>query len=166
VIRKAIIVLSLVLATCSCALGVLSHWWAVSVTGPDCPFGLARIRVVRSRVSMVWTSAIEPPDSTFSVRPADQFDSVGEELRRRGIPATGPPWFSWGWRSFPGLGPLFLIWLPIWLIVLLCCLYPAILLLRGPLRRWRRRRKGLCLKCGYNLTGNTSGRCPECGDAV
>ena len=27
----------------------------------------------------------------------------------------------------------------------------------------RRRRKGLCLKCGYNLTGNVSGVCPECG---
>lgn len=22
---------------------------------------------------------------------------------------------------------------------------------------------GLCQNCGYNLTGNTSGRCPECG---
>lgn len=36
--------------------------------------------------------------------------------------------------------------------------------------RWRARRRqarrsklGLCLTCGYNLTGNTSGRCPECG---
>jgi hypothetical protein len=32
-----------------------------------------------------------------------------------------------------------------------------------PFRRWRRRRRGLCLRCGYNLTGNVSGRCPECG---
>ena len=30
-------------------------------------------------------------------------------------------------------------------------------------RRSKRRRKGLCLACGYNLTGNTSGVCPECG---
>jgi hypothetical protein len=31
---------------------------------------------------------------------------------------------------------------------------------------WYRRRHilpGHCRKCGYNLTGNTSGRCPECG---
>lgn len=40
---------------------------------------------------------------------------------------------------------------------------PTLAFIRGPLRRYRRRRKGLCLKCGYNLTGNTSGRCPECG---
>ncbi len=24
----------------------------------------------------------------------------------------------------------------------------------------------LCCRCGYNLTGNVSGRCPECGEAV
>ena len=31
---------------------------------------------------------------------------------------------------------------------------------------WRDRRinpKGHCQKCGYDLTGNVSGRCPECG---
>ncbi len=25
---------------------------------------------------------------------------------------------------------------------------------------------GYCLKCGYNLTGNVSGRCPECGTTI
>ncbi len=25
---------------------------------------------------------------------------------------------------------------------------------------------GFCRKCGYNLTGNVSGRCPECGREV
>lgn len=29
--------------------------------------------------------------------------------------------------------------------------------------RDRRFQPGACQKCGYNLTGNTSGRCPECG---
>ena len=28
------------------------------------------------------------------------------------------------------------------------------------LRRWR---QGLCPRCGYSLTGNASGTCPECG---
>jgi hypothetical protein len=32
-----------------------------------------------------------------------------------------------------------------------------------PLRDWRRRRNGWCVYCGYDLTGNRSGRCPECG---
>ena len=29
-----------------------------------------------------------------------------------------------------------------------------------------RRVVGLCVKCGYDLTGNTSGVCPECGEKV
>ena len=33
-------------------------------------------------------------------------------------------------------------------------------------RRVRRRRQGLCTRCGYDLTGNVSGRCPECGEHV
>ena len=41
-------------------------------------------------------------------------------------------------------------------------LYPTIAFIQGPVRRRRRARKGLCLKCGYDLTGNVSGVCPEC----
>ncbi len=36
-------------------------------------------------------------------------------------------------------------------------------LVLGPIRRRRRRRRGECLSCGYSLTGNVTGRCPECG---
>ena len=44
----------------------------------------------------------------------------------------------------------------------------ALMLIIAPLTRaFRRRPKaGYCAQCGYNLTGNTSGRCPECGVAV
>ena len=53
---------------------------------------------------------------------------------------------------------------PAWFLFILLASYPTIALIRGPLRRWRWRRKGLCTKCNYNLTGNTSGVCPECGN--
>ena len=33
-------------------------------------------------------------------------------------------------------------------------------------REWRRKPFGHCQKCGYNLTGNTSGVCPECGRSI
>ena len=49
------------------------------------------------------------------------------------------------------------------IVAVVLAAYPTIAFIRGPLRRWRRRRKGLCLKCGYDLTGNVSGVCPECG---
>ena len=33
-------------------------------------------------------------------------------------------------------------------------------------RRWRRRRRGLCPRCAYDLAGTTAGVCPECGAGV
>jgi hypothetical protein len=33
-------------------------------------------------------------------------------------------------------------------------------------RDYRRFQPGHCRKCGYNLTGNVSGRCPECGEQM
>lgn len=61
--------------------------------------------------------------------------------------------------SFPG-----------WLLILAFGAYPVYVLLRGPLRRRYsrayRREQGLCADCCYNLTGNVSGICPECGTPV
>ncbi len=54
--------------------------------------------------------------------------------------------------------------IPLPLLFLLFVAYPAIAFFRGPYRRYRRRKKGLCLKCGYDLTANVSGMCPECGE--
>lgn len=31
---------------------------------------------------------------------------------------------------------------------------------------WKQRRPGCCKRCGYDLTGNMSGICPECGRSV
>lgn len=67
--------------------------------------------------------------------------------------------FSMGLRTW---------WLgfPLWAAFALFAFYPALAFIRGPLRRHRRRKRRLCLKCGYNLAGNVSGVCPECGSAV
>lgn len=53
--------------------------------------------------------------------------------------------------------------IPHWTLCMSLLAYPVIVFIRGPLRRWRRRRRGLCLRCGYDLAGNESGVCPECG---
>ena len=60
----------------------------------------------------------------------------------------------------------YLLTLPHWFIALFFATYPTIAFIRGPYRRYRRRKNGLCLKCGYNLTGNVSGVCPECGEQI
>ena len=53
-----------------------------------------------------------------------------------------------------------------WSLVLLFGCYPTLALIRDPLRRYRRRRRGLCIRCGYHLEGNVSGVCSECGEAT
>ncbi len=77
----------------------------------------------------------------------------------------------WQWpaivqKARPAQGVPMVIMLPVWMVIAGLAGYPTIALIRGPLRNWRRTRRGLCVRCGYNLTGNASGRCPECGSVV
>jgi len=51
--------------------------------------------------------------------------------------------------------------MPFWLLLLLTAIPTAWLWHRDR----RRIRPGCCLRCGYDLTGNTSGVCSECGMA-
>ena len=69
------------------------------------------------------------------------------------------------WRPFiqtygPGGGHA--VSIPLWFATLAFAAYPALALIRGPFRRYRRRKRGLCATCGYDLRGSPE-RCPECG---
>ena len=55
-----------------------------------------------------------------------------------------------------------LIHVPLWLPLLVVAIPTAILFYRDR----RRIPPGHCEKCGYDLTGNVSGKCPECGDGI
>lgn len=63
----------------------------------------------------------------------------------------------WRWGRGAGLGGLFAssLFFPWGLMVLLL----LVLLIR-------RREPGCCYKCHYDLTGNVSGTCPECGTNI
>ena len=43
---------------------------------------------------------------------------------------------------------------------------PGIQAIEKNTERQGRREKGLCEQCGYDLTGNVSGVCPECGKSA
>ena len=56
---------------------------------------------------------------------------------------------------------------PLWFVALLTAIAPA----RAVTRYIRQRRRGLdaprlCRTCSYDLTGNVSGVCPECGTRI
>ena len=67
-----------------------------------------------------------------------------------------PRWRPW---LFSGMGTG--VSIPLWGLLLIVAIPPVV--------RWRRSKKrsaGHCKTCGYDLTGNESQRCPECGTAT
>ncbi len=71
---------------------------------------------------------------------------------------SAPPIWSWwhfGWdSSIPA------VQCPIWFLFLLLALPTGYLFWSDHRKRGK---PGHCAACGYDLTGNTSGTCPECG---
>jgi hypothetical protein len=91
-----------------------------------------------------------------------------------GEPYTGICWaegreiagFGWyQWTEFPAVCPVVCnaLLISLWSVVLSSSIPLVALGAHALYRRHRRRRPGLCPGCGYDLTGNVSGRCPECG---
>ena len=55
------------------------------------------------------------------------------------------------------------ITVPVWYVALLLAAYPIRSWLRERSLRKLRSANGRCMKCAYDLYGNVSGICPECG---
>ena len=70
------------------------------------------------------------------------------------------------WIPAQRSGKYWRLYLYLWMPFVVFSIYPVITFMRGPLRRHRRRRKGLCGACGYDLTGNVTGVCSECGQSI
>ena len=89
--------------------------------------------------------------------------------------AAGPE--KWWWSGFQGFGTGFVpsvgrnpsgmvfFVLPMWMPTVLFAMAFWICRRFVYWRRRRRKRLGQCLNCRYNLEGNVSGVCPECGEA-
>jgi len=69
------------------------------------------------------------------------------------------------WHDIPHIEADYYFVLSDWVLVLMFGI-PASFLWARYRSRGNRSRAGLCLSCGYDLTGNTSGTCPECGMPV
>ncbi|GJM24129.1 MAG: hypothetical protein DHS20C16_05440 [Phycisphaerae bacterium] len=66
----------------------------------------------------------------------------------------GSPWLNGNSAGYFG------VHIPFW------CMFAPALLVTSWLWYADRRRIGECVNCGYNLTGNVSGVCPECGATI
>jgi hypothetical protein len=145
--RRALFIVLTVLLPIMIALGALSYWY---------PIPAGAIWIEPSNVTPHWSAALvsgvlhvvhahpRPP----LIGPGRDDNLVGCYIRSVVIGQTeaigfgGPIWYPAG------------LVLAIWIVAFL-----------RVLRRWRWRRQGRCLHCGYNLIGTIEPRCPECGQA-
>lgn len=67
---------------------------------------------------------------------------------------------DWTWDVNLVTRKIWIVILPFWMLLMVAGGATALLWIR-----WRRPRAGHCPRCDYDLTGNTSGVCPECGQA-
>ncbi len=129
---------------------------------------MAKATLGGGRIEFNWSTTNEPGTG--------EFDGVLASLMDRTWPyrlgLTLPDYRTWSGASAPTpvfgltapkprLQPPFSLVLPFWTLLLVVGV-PTLIL-------WYRDRPppaGYCVKCGYDLTGNTSGICPECGQPV
>ncbi len=82
-----------------------------------------------------------PPGTEFTIQDPDPSATV---------------WWTWPWYRAGASESTIL--LPLWLALLACALPTGWLFYRE-----RVRKPGVCATCGYDLTANVTGVCPECG---
>ena len=111
-------------------------------------------------------------ESTWAERPG-QWEWKIEPRGARGLEMGFPENLWPRWDIVPAYAPgradvirsrYIGIILPYWVVLAVALPLPVFWTIRHR-RRVRRRELLLCRFCGYNLTGNTSGMCPECGAA-
>jgi hypothetical protein len=126
----------------SCGLGHL-YFWQASTLPPTPPH------------SFPWEFHHEvkrPARSVLSLLPTMRHVSVGGVALQWG---RGPE-SDWGYYHHE-------LFAPAWLVFVTSVFLPS----RWAWIRWQfRNRECRCPTCSYNLTGNTSGVCPECGTPV
>jgi len=82
---------------------------------------------------------------------------------------SGPRWGPWRPPGLTYKANTRTIWIPYWFLCFVASIAPGLWcasLWLNRMRLLRLIRLGLCVTCGYDLTGNVSGVCPECGKPI
>ncbi len=119
------------------------------------------VEVTRERIAFSHFVSRIPTGITSSPSKLE-FAGMIFQRNRATLPGAVSP-FSHSLRPKMGAGLERTVILRLWMLVLLFGFWPLLCFFCGPVRRARRRVGGCCPPCGYNLTGLTERRCPECG---
>lgn len=173
-IRKTIIVALTLAAIFTGALGWMGFRWGAyfdcSITSRFCCY----VHSAEGLVRLYFFSA----DQRIYLRPSPSYThlsvrrAVDDEVccwLRHATPQQISPYALY-WRrqlrAAPrGRSPVLMTGVRTWvgLPVALFLVYPVLAVLWERVGKLLKPRRGHCRTCGYNLTGNTSGACPECG---
>jgi hypothetical protein len=166
--------LSLVLCVATVVLWVRSHSISDSVSHevPSPDFGYTVETAWLGEGCLVFASDIsglrsdDPGDGSTSTAPKELW-SWRQRGAERHVPID-PPHSIWNRLGFwceagDAHGQQWVV--PLWFPALLASVL-RVLWLFNRLVEMKRRWKGQCLQCFYDLTGNTSGTCPECGSPI
>jgi hypothetical protein len=147
---------------CLSAIALLATVWLVTRLGDD--WSYSNFKAVRPYelgtedgvlVVQVWR------DVPLQTQRDDRWRLYSETLEL-GI------WYSGSYYPPGGFsleGAFYQVRVPLWLLILLAAVWPARRLYMLTRAERRKRHEPQCEHCGYNLTGNMSSVCPECGAA-
>ncbi len=139
-------------------------------------FGRGKLGIIRSdyvravlgmnKIRRFYGEAVESKTDEGDVTDADIAELAESSVRRFGKPPPGKRYWLW-WNDVSNQ------WAALHIfsgrITAVTSIPPLAVVARWWFlrnRRARRKRGGFCQHCGYDLTGNVSGVCPECGQGI
>jgi hypothetical protein len=161
--KLALIVLSVISVPFALALAV-SFIFPIPIYYRETPdHSLAAVLVELQQGSLYWFASYPPADPDRSIRPIVEkrifgiiWCQISDHYKDHHLP-------DGTWRFTPAAEKY--EWaIPVWPLFLAVAAYPTITLFRR-LEAALATQPGHC-RCGYDLTANTSGICPECGTPV
>ena len=167
---SSVVLLSGLLCAVVIAAGVWSHWWPGAIVSVRVGEDSTRQEwIIWADGRVVWHGtwygvAMNMPEQVSRARRWPMPAGYGIAHRTEGWHAFGFV-YSGGQQRIATPNRWWWYQISLWVIAAALAA-PPLLRISPWARRRRRRERGQCVACGYDLRGLTSDRCPECGTAI